>query len=53
MSFESRVNHLLRAAERSEREGNVYIATILRKMAAELGPADWDPPVLTPSISNP
>jgi len=40
MSVESRVKHLLRAAERAEREGNVRLGTILRKMAAELRPAD-------------
>ena len=40
MSFETRVKHLLRAAERADGEGNVRLANILRKMAAELRPAD-------------
>lgn len=40
MSTERRVENLLRAAERAEREGNRYLATILRKMAQELGPPD-------------
>jgi hypothetical protein len=40
MSIESRVNHFLRAAERAEREGNARLASILRKMAEELRPAD-------------
>jgi len=44
MSTESRVKHLLRAAERADREGNIRLATILRKMAAELRPADGNFP---------
>ena len=40
MSAESRIDHLLRAAARAEREGNVRLATILNKMAEELQPAD-------------
>lgn len=40
MSVESRVEYLLRAAERAEREGNERLAAILREMAAELRPAD-------------
>ncbi len=40
MSTESRVKHLLRAAERAEREGNARLARILRAMAEELRPAD-------------
>ena len=43
MGVESRVKYLLRAAERADREGNVRLATILRKMAAELRPADETP----------
>ena len=39
MSTERRVEHLLRAAERAEREGNARLATILRAMAEELRPA--------------
>lgn len=39
MSLESRVQFLLRAAERAEREGNAQLATVLRKMADELKPA--------------
>ena len=44
MSVESRVKHLLRAAERADREGNVRLGTILRRMAAELRPADGASP---------
>jgi hypothetical protein len=40
MSTESRVAYLLKAAARAEREGNVRLADILRKMAEELSPAD-------------
>jgi hypothetical protein len=40
MSVESRVQFLLRAAERADREGNGHLATILRKMAEELRPVD-------------
>jgi hypothetical protein len=40
MSLESRVRFLHRAAERAEREGNVHLAAVLRKMADELKPAD-------------
>ena len=39
MSIERRVQYLLKAAARAEREGNARLATILRKMAADLGPA--------------
>ena len=39
MSTERRVEHLLRAAERAEREGNARLATVLRDMAEELRPA--------------
>jgi hypothetical protein len=38
MSVESRVENLIRAAERAEREGNRYVATALRKMAEDLAP---------------
>jgi hypothetical protein len=44
MSIESRVNHLLRAAERADREGNARLASILRKMAEELRPAEETSP---------
>jgi hypothetical protein len=40
MSVESRVEYLLRAASRAEREGNLRLAGILRRMAEELRPAD-------------
>jgi hypothetical protein len=53
MSIESRVNHLLRAAERADREGNARLAAILRKMAEELRPAGGratSPPL---SLSSP
>jgi len=40
MSIESRVDNLLRAAARAEREGNVRLAAVLRKMAEELGPPE-------------
>jgi hypothetical protein len=40
MSVESRVEYLLRAADRAEREGNERLAAILREMASELRPAD-------------
>ena len=44
MSTESRVQYLLRAAERADREGNIRLATILRQMAAELRPAEGNFP---------
>ncbi|MGD2121351.1 MAG: hypothetical protein PVJ76_06390 [Gemmatimonadota bacterium] len=53
MSIESRVNHLLRAAERADKEGNARMAAILRKMAEELRPASGTasgPPL---SLSSP
>ena len=37
MSNENRVDYLLRAAARAEREGNARLAAILRRMADELG----------------
>jgi hypothetical protein len=40
MSLESRMEHLLRAATRAEREGNARLGIILKKMADELRPAD-------------
>ncbi len=40
MSAESRIEYLLRAAARAEREGSVRLATILKKMAEELQPAE-------------
>ena len=49
MSLESRVNYLLHAAERADREGNVRLAGILRKMAEELGPAVPGPTPLNTS----
>jgi hypothetical protein len=45
MSTESRVEFLLRAAERAEREGNGHLASVLRRMAEELGPGDYGLPV--------
>jgi len=52
MGHESRVQFLLRAAERAEREGNAQLAAVLRKMADELKPADGPfpaSPLSTPS----
>jgi hypothetical protein len=40
MSTESRVEYFLRAAARAEREGNLRLAAILRKMAEDLNPMD-------------
>jgi hypothetical protein len=40
MSAESRIEHLLRAAARAEREGNARLAAILMRMAEELRPLD-------------
>jgi hypothetical protein len=40
MSVESRVEYFLRAAARAEREGNLRLAAILRKMAEELSSVD-------------
>ena len=45
MSTENRVQYLLRAADRAEREGNVRLASILRKMAQELLPPDLKLPL--------
>ena len=45
MSSESRVEYLLHAAARADREGNERLAAVLRKMAAELGPAEGSSPV--------
>ena len=45
MSIESRVEYLLKAASRAEREGNAHLAHVLRKMAAELGPPDFGLPL--------
>jgi hypothetical protein len=45
MSTENRVQYLLRAADRADREGNARLASILRKMAQELLPPDWDLPL--------
>jgi hypothetical protein len=42
MSVESRVEYLLRAAARAEREGSVGLAEILRRMARELQPLEAD-----------
>ena len=41
MSIEYRVDNLLRAAARAEREGNARLAAILRRMAEELGSPDF------------
>ena len=35
MSFDERVQHILRAAERAEQEGNERVARSLRRMAAD------------------
>ncbi len=40
MSGEQRIQQLLRAACRVEREGDLHVAEVLRKMAAEVLPAD-------------
>ena len=50
MSTESRVEFLLRAAARADREGNALLGTILRKMAEELRPAESGGPA--PPVSN-
>jgi hypothetical protein len=47
VSADSRIEYLLRAAARAEREGNVRLAAILRKMADELRPVDG---ALTPLL---
>jgi hypothetical protein len=47
MSSESRVEYLLRAAARAEREGNDRLAGVLRRMAAELRPAEGGFPIPT------
>ena len=39
MSGEQRIRHLLRAACRVEREGDLHAAEVLRKIAAEVLPA--------------
>ena len=48
MSTENRVQSLLRAAERAEREGNARLASVLRKMARELLPPDLNLPLPDP-----
>ena len=48
MSLERRVQFLLRAADRAEREGNAQLATVLRKMAEELKPASGPLGVTSP-----
>lgn len=48
MSLESRVDHFLRAAARAEREGNARLASILRKMAEDLGPPELGLGLLDP-----
>ena len=45
MITESRVEYLLKAASRAEREGNARLAHILRKMAAELAPPEFGLPL--------
>ena len=40
MSVEQRIRQLLRAACRVEREGNLHVAEVLRKIVAESLPAD-------------
>lgn len=53
MSIESRVENLLRAAERAEREGNRHLAAMLKKMADELGPSEFNvTPAPGPSNSS-
>jgi hypothetical protein len=51
MSADSRIEYLLRAAARAEREGNVRLAAILKRMAEELQPVDGAlaPPLLPDS----
>ena len=39
MSIEQKIRRLLRAACRVEREGDLHVAEVLRKMAAESLPA--------------
>ena len=40
MSSEQKIRQLLRAACRVEREGDLHVAEVLRKMAADSLPAD-------------
>ena len=40
MSLEQRIRQLLWAACRVEREGNLHVAEVIRKIAAESLPAD-------------
>ena len=49
MSVESRVEYLLRAAERADREENARLASVLRRMAEELRPAG---PTMTPALGQ-
>ncbi len=51
MSSESRVEFLLRAAARAEREGSPRLAATLRRMAEELRPAETGLPI--PAFSLP
>ncbi len=39
MSIEQKIRKLLRAASRMEREGDLHVAEVLRKMAVESLPA--------------
>jgi len=49
MSVESRVEYLLQAAERANREENPRLASILRRMAEELRPAG---PTITSALGQ-
>jgi hypothetical protein len=51
VSADSRIEYLLRAAARAEREGNARLAAILKRMAEELRPVDGasTPPILSNS----
>ena len=46
MRPEQRLDYLLKAAERAERNGDLEVARALRRMADDIRPIDWS---LTPS----
>ena len=43
MSVETRIRYLLQAATRAEGEGEVKVARLYRRMAAEARPAEFHP----------
>lgn len=40
MRLEQRLEYLLRAALRAERDGDYHVARVLRRMADDIGPID-------------